>query len=126
MKHLKLYNESIKIEKEILQDLKEICLDLTDDDKFKIEFSEGETYSSFAVIINRDIKENYIPRQGMPDQIQRAYPEFSYDEISETIERLKDYMKSNGYSTDVRFYNMDGRVNQQHDCFLYIALIFDK
>lgn len=78
MKHLRHINESLK--DDIYHDIMDICQELVD---------EG-----FEIFTNTytDSFRTYISKSHT----------FSYDEIlSETIERLKDFMKSKGYESKI-------------------------
>lgn len=88
MKHLKSYNESqlsnAKVEaKDIVQNLKDICIEL-EDEGFKI-FLQG---------IN--------PHVEIHLGISKGGEDFKYGEVSEVVERMKDYMKQEGYSAVVK------------------------
>ncbi len=72
MKYLKLFESFDKTK----EDIKDICIDL-EDNYFKIEFSEGPINS--YVTIHKPNSKN-------------GFQDFTYEEISETLKRIKDYL----------------------------------
>lgn len=87
MKHLKHYNEEHKLKGFIWRDLKDICLELKDEG-FKVDIDRWKH--------NIDITKS---------QNQR-FPEidFKYSEVSEVIERLKDYLSQNNWKGGSIYY----------------------
>lgn len=95
MKYLKTYEENIfnrligkkpSLSKEIIQDIKDICLELQD---------EG-----FRVFTNQLGFNSLGNREGFYPNIEiftKANDNFKYTDIEDVVERLKDYMKSRGY-----------------------------
>lgn len=89
MKYLNSFNEKIRHASDhnmydIMQDIKDICLELNDIG-FVIKFVEA----GYTVIKFEIQKENYSS--------------FSYDEVSEVMERIKDYMPDT-FTTDIKKY----------------------
>ena len=81
MKYLKSYNESISISPDIIQELKDICLELTDK-HFSINIVPmGSSYELYISCENFNF--------------------FYYNEVSEVIDRIKYFLKSQGYRTTI-------------------------
>lgn len=77
----------VELSQEIQNNLKDICLELTDDGNFVVDISNlnrGEDFgfTSFSL---------YKPRNN------KRSP-FSYQEVSEVMDRIKDYMNGLGYT----------------------------
>ena len=97
MKHLRRFNEGLE-RKEILQDLKEICLDLTDDG-FNVKFfSTRINHVEFRKLFGGSSDFGLIIT--LPKSIDQTH-DFKYKKVSEVIERIKRYMKINKYKTYV-------------------------
>lgn len=119
MKHLKTYNESdtfgsenmkkafnIRFDKEVINDLKDICLELKDEGyniKYTLTSSE-KNHNMRKDPDYVDILQKNILQISKPRKIRNSTSTTSiifFDEISEVIERIKEYMLSCGYKTTV-------------------------
>lgn len=95
MKHLTTYKifESNNIEETIKQDIKEICLELTDDEKFEIDIYKyqklGGPKNTWVINIIRTPRNvNGGDYQGFAGGVV----EFHFNEVKEYILRIKDYL----------------------------------
>ena len=98
MKYLKSFNENESSDSkynDIISDIKDILLELTDVgfkryiDKF-VKLIESEWWDGFDVLLTRNHTDRFLP-------IGHVRDKFQYNEISEDIERLKDYMDQSGF-----------------------------
>ena len=98
MKYLKSFNENESSDSkynDIISDIKDILLELTDVgfkryiDKF-VKLIESEWWDGFDVLLTRNHTDRFLPSGHVRDK-------FQYNEISEDIERLKDYMDQSGF-----------------------------
>ena len=99
MKHLKYIYEMNQhsLSDEVTTTLLEILQELRDE-KFNIAMSGHDIITIMKFNYNFDAFSNEREKLSMCNP-------FTYDEVSETIERIKDYMQLEGYSTKVRnFY----------------------
>ena len=94
MKHLATFNESTNpgFPEDILQDLKDICLELKD---IGFQIKTGRYVDVYKVSKNIDCIRIY-----KYDKVGH-YDTFNYNTVKEYIDRIKDYMKMNGYATEV-------------------------
>lgn len=135
MKHLKGYNESWFSKKKtnkdkpklvrkwellpdiIISDLKDIILELRDEgynaivDNIKQggEYTIGETFNELTII--RICKDNLSQSPYLPHEL-------NYDNISETIERIKDYCKDLGY--DIHIEKIFSKSDEEKLMVVYI------
>jgi hypothetical protein len=99
MKHLKKYNEEIKMsDDEITTNIKDILLELTD-----VGFI---VRTDLRNILKMDLtKKPHIVIK------KRKLGNFKFDEVSDVIDRLRDFMKINGigmvYDNFTKTYNSD-------------------
>lgn len=97
MKHLRPFNESTlyDLSKEVKDTLKDICLELDD---LGYQIINGREYTVFPYLSIRN-HDKYMCRP-------ITHPERIKDnDVSEVIERIKDYMDSVGYTTIVKLYS---------------------
>lgn len=121
MKYLKYFNESI-LSKDIVSDLKDICLEIIDDG-FKIDFwndSELEDdiennrikpLNSYSRFEDEQINENEFRMS-----INHTHRDsFRYSEVSEVVERIKDFMSQRGYEVYVSTMSEDEGGELKHN-----------
>lgn len=114
MNHIRLFNEGLS-ENEIKQDIRDICLDITDSDiGFEMMPLNYREFNNFCdpldcLMSSRDFGL-------MIDYGKKS--EFEYKKVREVIERIKEYMKMNGYKT------MLSNVNKQNILQDYLILIY--
>lgn len=111
MDHLKSSSElwkDIDFDNNILPDLKDICLELKDNGKFNYIISNPKYSfnSKYSNILIHKAYRSYQTGGGYYPQIgggyyPGGYDDFSYQEIAEVVERIKDFMKSHGFNTSV-------------------------
>jgi hypothetical protein len=93
MKWLKTYESHHKLSDDIIQNLKDICLELTD--------------QGFGIAINSDLPKSLLSSPPFSNKINltilksssNGNKEFLYKEISEVVERISDFMDSRGYKS---------------------------
>ena len=84
MRYLRRYNESVVDE----DTLKEICYDLTDTGKFKVDFSNNRKPSGLRTDLNLGGRE----LGGFVNISLLNHGLFTYDDVEDVILRLKDYI----------------------------------
>ena len=79
MKYIKHFNEDVNLneESDLIQDIKEICYDITDDDKFFL--GNRITHGTPLIFIRKNQREIYKKS-------------FKFEEVKETMLRLKSYL----------------------------------
>lgn len=99
MKHLKKFNESLLPDKDIMQDIKDICLEL-EDEGIKILTNYGEATNTIdgQRVSRRLIYLSLIARERIfTSKEEKKF----FIKSKETVERLKDYMSQKGYKVKV-------------------------
>lgn len=92
MKYLKSYNESkYSIPEDIKSNLLDICLELNDTGNFQIFYSHFEAPEAYR----------YPSKDSILIQSPSKY--FRYEDIEEEIERIRDYLITEGYYIIIRF-----------------------
>ena len=126
MKHLKRFFESTSYPtNNVLSTLKDICLEL-EDERYEIEHRLDEFKPNS--VFNNSRKNKIIGEyQGM---LINNIHVFDYVEVEEVVERIKDYMQSEGYKTHVSYIKQSGDWQELEDRLesnLYaMYLIFEK
>lgn len=93
MKHLKSYNESkYSIPEDIKNNLFDICLELNDTGNFQISYSHFEAPEEYRY----PSKDSILIRS-------KSFFYFRYEDIEEEIERIRDYLITEGYYIMIRF-----------------------
>lgn len=87
MKYLKYFNESA-LSEDVMQDLNDICLELTDVG-FKVDIYNEDDHKDVII---------FKPNHGL----------FKYKEVKDVVERIKDYIKDQNYSIEIEKVNKTG------------------
>ena len=93
MKHLKKYNE-VALYDNIRSNLEDICQELKDDG-FAVYITYNNSVEKTSLVITR------IDITAFRDTGEFLYTPFKFTDIEETVERVKEYMKSEGYETNI-------------------------
>lgn len=108
MKHLKRIYEFVELSglsKEILGDIKDICLELQDEG---FSISKERYANNHGRSANIDCISIYKGKGYCPGNT------FNYNIVKEYIERIKDYMKMNGYLTEVYIHRDEYKCKQHN------------
>lgn len=119
MKHIKPYDETyfnIDLPKDVLSDLKDICLELSDSG-FQIDIDkkgaadpcnpfDRPKYSNVWIYLTYKEARKRENRQEGEDYSFT----FTYKEIEEVVERIKDYIQSKGYQIEIYLFK-NGKVS---------------
>lgn len=130
MKHLKSFHmllecdlskykgRYVPLPEDIKLDLEDICQELKDD-KFEIRIGVFDINSPSPT--NEYEWTNYLLIRTPNNDNIKLQRTFSYKEISEVVERIKDYLKSKGYTTQVRVDKLNILVDKAFsDCRIFI------
>lgn len=106
MNHLKYFNESI-LDKDIVRDLKDICLEIIEDG-FNIDFindsdidDDIENDELRSLDTYSHAEDEQVNEDSFSMHIGSKKDSFKYDEVSEVVERIKDFMTMKGYQSKV-------------------------
>ena len=114
MKYLKNFNESIIIDDNILEDIKDICLELEDND-FQVIYVEIPHYDLTTFVGKTkkkliDIEYGVaISKPSIPQALIKFgrhpmfFSKFNPSEVNDVVHRIRNYMNSIGYRTKVEY-----------------------
>ena len=102
--------DELHLSQDIINNIKDICLELYDTGKYKIELIENWDVDDDVIpdmYEERDIYKIEYNEDFNFGHLAISNDNFKYSEISEIVERIEDYMNSEGYETKVTLLTED-------------------